>query len=205
MTDSKTTANIPDVDPQVSDAYRTSATETVPLRLDQAVLASARRVSRGAWQAAWLRGWITPTVFVATAVLSLAVVHNYRQAGSLPTPLTQTDGTKAAIGTPAQNAADGLATAVESTGMRIRELDDAAVSIIPGNKPVSAASEENRVFRSQLTDPLKVSRFCADEGASSPETWWACIEALERDGKSDDARSELELLLATFPDFEPPR
>jgi hypothetical protein len=204
MTDRRIQVDVPDLDPQVSDAYRASATETVPLPLDKAVLADAHRIRRGAMGAIWRRSWITPMVFVATAALTLAVVLEYRQAVPLPPLTPHSDSGQPAIGTPAPDAADGLATAVQSTGRRIRDLDDAAIAIVPGNKPASTAHGTVEPTSSRANYPRDSSRYCTDESAASAEAWWSCIKGLERDGKSEAARSELERLRAAFPAFEPP-
>lgn len=171
-----------DIDVAVRDSYRAGATEEVPGYLDAKVLLEARReAGRNPRVDRW-PGWLIPAAFAGVIALSLSFNLHYNNAGDVPA--IQGDG----------GTAD-LATAVESTGRRLRELDDAVSELAPANNPgISAVAED-----------AAAGRFCRSEETASPGSWWSCIETLQRTGQADAAQSEIELLKASFPDHLPAR
>jgi hypothetical protein len=223
MSDRQEFASDNELDAAVSSTYRAGATEIVPGHLDRVVLAAARREAGRKYTAAGLQRWLVPAAVAAVLALSLSFNLEFNQPGVVPTVNDRTD-TEASggdgSGAPgtALNSTGDLESAVESTGERLRALDDAVSILAPGNKPESApeaapkpalkASSGSSVAgdtgpsSSQATDAATVDRFCGAEATVSPETWWACIKVLQRSGRADAARVELEFLEAAFPEYE---
>lgn len=63
-----------DVDPQVSDRYRSLAREETPADLDLAVLNEAKRAVRADNRQGSFGPWFRPVAFAATVLLSLAII-----------------------------------------------------------------------------------------------------------------------------------
>jgi hypothetical protein len=223
MSDRKEFASDNELDPAVSSRYRAGATEKVPGHLDRVVLAAARREAGRKNMIPGLQRWLVPAAFAAVLALSLSFNLEFNQPGVVPTVNDRTGaegGSGDASGAPgtALDTTSDLESAVESTGKRLRALDDAVSILAPGNKPTSgpetapkpaleASSESSAAgdpgqSTSQAIDTATVDRFCGAEAMASPETWWACIETLQRSGRSDAARAELEFLEAAFPEYE---
>jgi hypothetical protein len=228
MSDRQEFASDNELDAAVSSTYRAGATEIVPGHLDRVVLAAARREAGRKYTAAGLQRWLVPAAFAAVLALSLSFNLEFNQTGVVPTVNDRTgaegssdDGTggdESSVYGTALNSTGDLESAVESTGERLRALDDAVSILAPGNKPESApesapkpaleassgssAAGDTGPSSSQATDAATVDRFCGAEATVSPETWWACIKVLQRSGRSDAARVELEFLEAAFPEYE---
>lgn len=218
MSDRQKFASDNELDAAVSSTYRAGATEKVPGHLDRVVLAAARREAGRKNMIPSLQRWLVPAAFAAVLALSLSFNLEFNHPDVNPAVRDQAgaDGSSA-TGTALDSTGD-LASAVESTGERLRALDDAVSILAPGNKPTSAretapvSSPESLPESSavgdtgqsiaQATNTAIVDRSCGAEATVSPETWWACIEALQRSGRSDAARAELAFLKAAFPDYE---
>jgi hypothetical protein len=193
------------IDPGVSSTYRAGATERVPVRLDRLVLAEARREATGKSRASSLPGWLVPVAFAAVLALGLSFNLEFNQPDSIPA-VPNTVGTEGNISAAtARDSTDDLETAVESTGKRLRALDDAVSNLAPGNKPVSlpetSAVGDTGQSNSLATDLAIADRSCGAEATATAGNWWSCIEALRRDGQTDAARVELDLFEAAFPDY----
>ena len=188
----------------VSNTYRAGATEKVPGHLDRMVLAEARRVAGRKNRAAGLPRWLVPAAFAAVLALSLSVNLEFNQPDLDPAVPDRAGADGSGIAAKPVDSTDDLEAAVESTGERLRALDDAVSTLAPGNKPVSAA-ETSAVGgtghgTSLAADAAIANGSCGTEATASAETWWSCIEALQRSGQADAARAELELLEAAFPE-----
>jgi len=188
----------------VSNTYRAGATEKVPGHLDRMVLAEARRVAGRKNRAAGLPRWLVPAAFAAVLALSLSVNLEFNQPDLDPAVPDRAGADGSGIAAKPVDSTDDLEAAVESTGERLRALDDAVSTLAPGNKPVSAA-ETSAVGgtghgTSLAADAAIANGSCGTEATASAETWWSCIEALHRSGQADAARAELELLEAAFPE-----
>ena len=61
-------------DPAVTAAYRDTASELSPPRLDQKILREAAREVTKYRKSSWSIGWLRPVAFVATAGLSIALL-----------------------------------------------------------------------------------------------------------------------------------
>jgi RNA polymerase sigma-70 factor (ECF subfamily) len=194
------------IDQAVSNTYRAGATETVPVHLDRTVLAEARREAKGKSRASSLSAWLVPAAFAAVLALGLSFNLEFDQPDSIPAVPNQA-GTEGNISAAtALDSTDDLETAVESTGKRLRALDDAVSNLAPGNKPVSLpeTSAVGDTGQSNSLAPYAaiVDGSCSKEATASAGTWWLCIESLQRNGQTDAARAELELLETAFPDFK---
>jgi len=188
----------------VSNTYRAGATEKVPGHLDRMVLAEARREAGRKNRAAGLPRWLVPAAFAAVLALSLSVNLEFNQPDLIPAVPDRAGADGSGIAAKPVDSTDDLEAAVESTGERLRALDDAVSTLAPGNKPVSAA-ETSAVGgtghgTSLAADAAIANGSCGTEATASAETWWSCIEALQRSGQADAARAELELLEAAFPE-----
>lgn len=228
MSDRKVFASDHELDADVSSTYRAGATEKVPGHLDREVLAAARREAGRNYMTPGLQRWLVPAAFAAVLALSLSFNLEFNRPDVNPAVSDQAgadgssgDGSAGDVSSVYGTASDStgaLESAVESTGERLRALDDAVSILAPGNKPTSVpetapeSSLESSLEASavgntgqsiaQATGTAIVDRFCSTEITVSPETWRACIEALQRSGRSDAARAELELLKAAFPEYE---
>lgn len=210
MSDRQEFASDNEPDAVVSSTYRAGATEKVPGHLDRVILAAARREAGRKNMLPGLQRWLVPAAFAAVLALSLSFNLEFNQPGIVPAIDDRTGGDGSnATGTALDSTGD-LESAVESTGERLRALDDAVSILAPGNKPTSApetapkssAVGDTGQSIAQATDNAIVVRSCGTETTVSAETWWACIEALQRSGRSDAARAELEFLKAAFPEYE---
>ena len=78
-----------EIDPRVSEAYRSIATETTPSELDREVLSMAAGSARSRYGLA--RAWIRPVAWAATIGLSLAFVLEMAQVRDVATPTADND------------------------------------------------------------------------------------------------------------------
>ena len=207
-----------ELDAAVSSTYRAAATEKVPGHLDRVILAAARREAGRKYMLPGLQRWLVPAAFAAVLALSLSFNLEFNRPEVNPAVRDQDGADGSSANGTALDSTGVLESAVESTGERLRALDDAASILAPGNKPKSApgsAPETSPEFThessavgdtgqstAQTTDTAIVDRSCDTDATVSAETWWACIEALQRSGRSDAARAELEFLKAAFPEYE---
>jgi hypothetical protein len=101
------------------------------------------------------------------------------------------------------DSASDLTAAVESTGQRLRKLDSDAESLSSNNKPVvSTSTIASDIPGTSAKEPVIRSEFCVAYANDSADAWWQCIQTLQRDGKIDSARSEIELFRASHPSFD---
>ncbi len=202
MSDRQEIAGDDEIDVAVSSTYRAGATEKVPGHLDRMVLAEVRREAGRTKKVSGLQRWLVPAAFTAVLALSLSFNLEFNRPDVMP-PVHDQAGIEAnSISATPVESTDDLETAVESTGKRLRALDDAVSSLAPGNQPESATVGDSGQSISRAVDAAIADKYCGAEAKASAETWWSCIESLQRSGQSDAARAELELLEAAFPQFE---
>jgi hypothetical protein len=192
--------HLSNIDPDVSTAYRAIATESVPERLDGIVLRQAVTWSRPLRKlVACFESYQRPLAFAAVFVLAFSMVLQFNDAlvSNTANPL---DGL-AEPGEPATNAAE-ISALVDASADHFRQQSQQSENVISQgylNKPMPLA-----VGGAEAMRPDDV-RFCDVEQTASAELWWACIVDLDRNGRPDDAVSERELLINTYPDFLPPK
>jgi hypothetical protein len=201
MSDRQQFAGDDAIDQAVSSTYRAGATEKVPAHLDRVVLAAARRDAGRKNSARGLPGWLVPAAFAAVLALSLSFNLEFNHPEVNPAVHDQAGADGSSATEAALDSTDDLETAVESTGKRLRALDDAVSNLAPGNKPESATVGDTDRNISSAVDAAIANRYCSTEATDSAGTWLACIEALQRRGQTDAARAELGLLEAAFPDY----
>jgi hypothetical protein len=192
--------HLSNTDPDVSTAYRAIADESVPERLDNIVL----RQAATRWQPLrklvdGFESWRRPLAFAAVFVLAFSMVLQFNDAlvSTTPNPL---DGL-AEPGDSATNAAE-ISALVEGSADQFQQQSRPSENVISQrylNRPMPLAVGGTEAMR-----PEDI-RFCDVEQTASAELWWACIEDLDRNGRSDDSASERELLINTYPDFVPTR
>ena len=192
----------PAVDKDVRDAYRRLSKNSTPDSLNVKVLRLARRSVNDGEYSPTPRSWFHPLAFAAMVVLSLTVIIQFRDMGTverLPESVTGADHE------PSPHASQGagdLAAAVETTGQRLRKLNSEAESLSSNNQPEPALVQGSGVFPGQVDDPVaSSSEHCKAEAGTSAISWWRCIEELQRNGMDDAARGELELFKAAHPLF----
>ena len=177
----------------VSEAYRATALEKAPPRLDEAVIRSARRAASANSTMAGLLGWLRPLTFAAVAGLSLVLVLQMTDIGLVTPPIDD----PIANGNPFNEAA------VE-TAERIRELEaeSASQTMMPGETVTVATPQSQADAGSRISGDDR----CTEQQMENSGTWWACIKDLERRGLTDAVERELKALLEAFPGFSaPPR
>jgi hypothetical protein len=206
MSDRQEFASDDAIDLAVTSTYRAGATEKVPGHLDRMVLAEARREAGRKSPAPGLPRWLVPAAFAAVLALSLSVNLEFSQPDVIPAVHDQAGAEGNGISASPAVSTDDLETAVESTGRNLRALDDAVSNLAPGNKPASApetsAGGNTGQSISIAADAVIADGSCSKEVTASAETWWSCIEVLQRSGQTDAARAELEQLEAAFPEYE---
>ncbi|HSD71079.1 MAG TPA: hypothetical protein VLB07_16085, partial [Woeseiaceae bacterium] len=157
-----------EIDAAVRGGYRASAREKVPAYLDRMVLEEAgQEVSHDRRVAGW-PGWLIPAAFAGVLALSLSFNLGYNDSSDAPAVHDGRGVEDDDIASIPMGGTADLETAVESTGRRLRALDDAVSNLAPGNKPgISAAG-----------DAAGTVRFCSVEATTSADSWWTCIETL---------------------------
>jgi hypothetical protein len=206
MSDLQEFASDAEIDAAVRSTYRANASEKVPVHLDRMVLADARREAGRKNRATFLPGWLVPVAFAAVLALSLSFNLEFNRPDVVPTVQDHAGAEGNNNAAFPVVATDDLETAVESTGKRLRALDDAVSNLAPGNKPASApeaaAIGETGQGISPAANTAIADRSCGVDVTASAETWWSCIEVLQLSGQTNAARSELELLEAAFPEYK---
>lgn len=209
---------------ELSEAYRALASEKAPAHLDRAVLAEAACAAGTARPVRRLPGWLRPLAFVATAVLSLAIVLEVTRTNDQPStavPAANETGGMA----PRQNVermapegarneeaqdpapASDLSSAAPDAGGRLQRADREARRLIPEDSSAelpSAAPAALDAAADGASTAAEPGRFCTSRQSSSAESWWACIDQLRRAGDAEAADAEQALMQTAFPDFAPP-
>lgn len=211
---------------ELSQAYRDLATESTSADLDDKVLRLAARETRSRYGIA--RAWVRPVAWAATIGLSLAIVLEVWQVippaaelepAALNEPVTEHLSADDAPATPpGGGAAEELGTMQQAPRelpaaevSRSVELDDADAFAA---KDIRILEEAEMQARQRAGEP-GVAAFSAissevleghcDEAArETAESWYECIEDLREVGETAFATTELDALLAAFPDFEVP-
>jgi hypothetical protein len=205
MNDAWNTGDGAESDTLVSNAYRHSATEVVPARLDQTVLDEASRAIGNGTFTPRFPGWFSPAVVAATVVIGLTFYLEYESMRfSAETAGFSTEIPKGLRATPDETANE-LATAVKSTGRKLRALDSSSESLQSGNKPAAVGGPDSGATVRPSLVPPGATRFCSGEMSASEESWRSCIAGLQREGFAEAARIELGLLKTAYPDPDPGR
>ena len=198
-------------DERLIAAYRNASDETVPEHLDARVLHDARTAAQASAKVGWNSIFMRPLAFAALFVISLTMVlqlnDDYAPAivdGSSTADLPATD-TGGRIPVQAGGIADPsgsrqIASAAASSAERIRVATEQG-NHHPNQRPNNSAS-------SSTPDDGKSpagtdSNACNETETGSPESWLACIDELEKNGRADDALREEQRMRDTFPDFRP--
>jgi hypothetical protein len=188
---------------EVRNAYREVATESTPEALDRWVLKKSRESVRG-WSFRLVpHAWARPTALAAMAALCVFAVLQLRAPDEV-TARKAVQPIEADSSGIARESVNDFSEAVESTGQHLRELDSAAESLVSNNKPSqdpvpSTGDQPTIAAQTGASAP----GHCDASIRESPESWWQCIQALDRNGMIDAARTEKELLQATYSSFEP--
>lgn len=207
-------------DTLVSRTYREAAVERVPDDLNQAVLRRARQHSRNRYSRSVI--WLRPMAWAATIGLCLAIVVEINNVPQ-PTPEqmalpaatadTISDGKKLdeeavqAIRTEGGAASSDMNEAVvpqrietEALQQRARKTVDDQGRVSLQDVPQHSKSEA----RELEFVPAEIPATCNAQARATPETWLACIEALEEEGLDEVAGEQREQLQAAYPDFDMP-
>ncbi|GMR17152.1 MAG: hypothetical protein BMS9Abin32_211 [Gammaproteobacteria bacterium] len=194
----------PDIaDAVVSATYRSLADEAAPAELDAAILREATAAARPGKAAAGIANWLRPAVFVATAGLSLALLLEFSDSGWFdpsPPPAARTGD----IYRPAAGGGDPAPPRADTT-QRLPPARPAATRAQPAALD-SASSPAVRSLPQAAGGSLDgVAQHCNRVQTRAPETWWQCIEALQRADRVAAAREEIERFTRAYPDFLPAR
>lgn len=207
-------------DTLVSRTYREAAVERAPDDLNQAVLRRARQHSSNRYSRSVI--WLRPMAWAATIGLCLAIVV---EINNVPQPTPEQMALPAA---PADTISDGKKLDEEAV-QAIRTEGGAASSdmneaVVPQRIETEALQQRARKTvddqgRVSLQDvpqhsksearelkfvPAEISATCKAQARATPETWLACIEALEEEGLDEVAGEQREQLQVAFPDFDMP-
>lgn len=104
-----------------------------------------------------------------------------------------------------QNSAD-FALMIEESAKQMQAEDSVTANAIRGLEQNRAADKiETGIvdgLRASAYSPDEAPRPCTREQLAVPESWWRCISDLEKVGRHDEAKAELELFKKAHPDFE---
>jgi hypothetical protein len=191
-------AHAGDIDPALSEQYRSIATESAPDALDSAVLRAARASLGKDGTPAWQPDWFRSAAFIVMAALSFALILEMNDANILPTDV-QTGGRSLAEG----DSASVFQEATQSVTEQIRDAEETAGSALQnsGEDALAATDAEADTDRAIVFPGNPV---CDEKQRSTMASWWQCIEALESGGASDAAERELTELMRAFPAFVRP-
>jgi len=185
-------------DPAVSAAYRAIATETAPPRLDDIVLRKAAKETKQRNRlATYLNSVRRPLAFAATLVLALSIVLQFEDE---ITGTTQDSTNGVMQSDEASSGLSQISAVVDENAEHIQEQMQQSERILTEGLLNQPAPESDGVTDAGIPD---TARFCTGEQTASPEGWWACVTALESDGRYDAAAHERRLLTNTYPDFLP--
>lgn len=218
-------------DSQVSKTYRELAQETTPEYLDAAVLREARKAAQPRYSR--LRLWTRPAAWAAIVLISGTLLLQVSQfQPPQESPMAQSPGpgeraTQRELAEPegigsdkrADDSRPGTAGAADETAVEelvIESLESASRDADMFRRaedmarmqqgPNEAPAERRPELRQAISATAsRVSApACDDAARAAPETWLACILALEEAGMEEAAGRERTLLDETFPDFEAP-
>lgn len=211
-------------DPLVSAEYRATATEHTPPTLDAMVLERAQAAVRTSGLGGFAAHWSRPLAFVATLVLSLALVleltrtpeprsvmdANFEAGRALP-PAEDSPALRDSIPDkqPSPGESPAPASAKQMPESANRPMSDEAVSsgfaeIIESSAERMQEAERQFEQVTEFRASDVVARFCGEEQIADALKWWQCIRGLQEAGRHDDAEAELNLFNAAHPEFEPP-
>jgi hypothetical protein len=192
------------IDPQVAAHYGLIADEAAPPELDRIVLQNASSAARSDRRQYPFKAWLRPAAFVATAVLSLALILDLNEVGILTplagsTPEARGPSAVAPVTGPATDAAASSRTAAETANALRREKALTTVS----SKIAAPEAAAQRDGVGPATDGGEPGQ-CNDRQKSHASAWWQCVVSLRHAGLSDLAESELLSLQKEYPDFVTP-
>jgi hypothetical protein len=197
-------------DPRVSEAYRSSATETTPPELDETILKMAANSAPTRYGLA--RGWLRPLAWAATIGLSLAFIleiSQYQNVTVLSDPIPEK--VEQRVNTGASSAAKALPpraekaapAAMDSAPQRQSFASDGASPVTESEERVRMRASETRLTASPA-EKKALAEHCDDNARTTAESWYTCVADLKAKGLNDAARKELDALLIEFPDFREP-
>lgn len=192
-------------DSRVSEVYRDIARERAPEHLDKAVLREAARAAQPRYSR--LRLWTRPAAWAAVVLISATLLLQVSQLQPPPdsTPPQVPDFDEQAARHERQAPAveeaviQSLESASRDDGLFRQAEDMARIQQGPNESQQPAALRAGAAPASGTSAPA-----CNDDERAAPETWLACILALEEAGMDEAARRERALLEETFPGFETP-
>ena len=190
------------VNPDPSTAYRAVANERTPPALDRAVLSLAKREARVSAGSDWLNRWYRPAVFVATVGLSFALILELSETSKPGPPDSDLDSSINGVAPVAESPFQGAA---DATARQVRRLEiDANSSTSEPPPPMIESAVPASSSWSDTGSLLPATDSCSDEQRANTASWWACIEELEKQGLTQAAERELQILLRDFPGFSLP-
>jgi hypothetical protein len=193
------------IDPQVAAHYELIADEAAPPELDRIVLQNASSAARNDRRQYPFRAWLRPAAFVATAVLSLALILDLNETGILTpqvgsTPEARGPSAVAPVIAPPADAAASSRTAAETANALRREK--ALTTVSSKIAAPQAAAQPDGV--GPATDGGEPGQ-CSDRQKSHAAAWWQCVVSLRHAGLGDLAESELRSLQKEYADFVTPQ
>ena len=198
MTDEHERTRNGSVDPLVSAEYHDLGNETVPAKLNRAVLHASRKALRNRRGMGWQSAWFRPLASAAVIVLSLAVMLEFNKANNTESSFAGSDEISQV-----DDSADVFREAADSAAVQLREAEAAASRAAENSTPDEppAMGPGTRLDQSTL---LPIDGGCDETQRSTMTTWWQCIESLENRGASVLAEQELAALLGSYPAFIKP-
>ena len=107
-----------------------------------------------------------------------------------------------------ERASAGIAEMPETSSKRMQETDSVTEYAIQSLRQTRAAGkpqiEEVAALRVSDVVPDTTASSCAEQQVADSMTWWQCITQLKEAGRDDEAKVELDLFNAAYPDFQPP-
>ncbi len=215
-------------DTAVSRMYRESATETTPPRLDNEVLAEARKSVRP--RLALPANWMRPLAWTVTAGLCFAIAVDLyvepegsvewnggiaeqepQAAAPLPTevqtPVERRE--KAADAAPRDEGVASMDQAAPAAlnrqnPTRAAERPAFATGAPMNDAPAIEAEEASNFARLDSAAALSehVAELCEADDIVTPDAWFACIEALEAEGHAEEAAAERRRFNMKYPNYD---
>lgn len=223
---SKQTDN-PGSDSRVSDVYRSIADERAPEHLNESVMRMAAKGSRTPYARA--RAWLRPAAWAATIGLSLAIVLELTRlpqeslhyddvpADAASSEPYQPDSAQPAEASAVTESSDMTpdkaplgekwrarelpAKAVPAPAMLDQEISADAAEDAPQSK-IEARSDARRMLPMRAEQQSFAPQFlCPADARDSADRWYDCIESLRDTVPESRIATELEHLVAKYPDF----
>lgn len=194
-------------DPKVSQRYRELPREEPPQRVDEAILAAARRAteSRPAPLVAptGRRRWYFPVAAAAIIVLAVAVtVHVERQqrdAEVAEAPVVPPAPAREEAASKREDLAADPKPSSQRDDARLADLYRAR----PGEKPASPPAAPAPQAEAPPGE-RRAATSVAGAAAQSPEQWLQAIADLRQQGRHDEADRELAQFRKRYPDYRIP-